>query len=199
MSYNSDPNSFFGPGYTFASSAITIKCAAAAGVTVGTTVTAEADDDVFTTASAHGLKTGDRVRFTEVGTLPTGVSAGTDYWVKTVPSNVTFTISASKGGATLNVTADGSAGNNTVQAMGPLDEISDAEGAASGGTSDWRKVVFGIMECIYQKWINTPSADRPAKINVSRSSSVNETTGEITRFYSVSCTTNPTGVEVVDE
>jgi hypothetical protein len=43
------------------------------------------------TLTAHGLLTGDRVRFTTDGALPTGITAGTDYYVIKVTDN-TFNI-----------------------------------------------------------------------------------------------------------
>lgn len=67
-----------------------------------------ATDDVVT-IEAHGLSVDDRVAFYAGpnGALPTGVAEGTVYWVKTVPSADTITISATQGGATLDITADG--------------------------------------------------------------------------------------------
>lgn len=71
---------------------------------------AEADDDLFT-AKAHGLTTNDPVVFNAEGlgvTLPTGVTAETVYYV--IASGLTtdvFKVSATLGGATINVTADG--------------------------------------------------------------------------------------------
>lgn len=64
----------------------------------------EADDEVITEAS-HGLAVGDRVRIS-IDSGATGASAGY-YWVKTVPSSSTFTLSATKGGTTTAISADG--------------------------------------------------------------------------------------------
>lgn len=51
------------------------------------------------------------------GALPTGMSANTPYYIKTVPSATTFTVSAvSAGGATLDVTGAGS-GTNTFSTL----------------------------------------------------------------------------------
>jgi hypothetical protein len=64
--------------------------------------------DVFT-APGHGLSVDDRVAVlaTPGATLPTGVSEGTLYWVKTV-SGDTVTLSTTQGGATLDITVAGS-------------------------------------------------------------------------------------------
>lgn len=61
------------------------------------------------TAPGHGLAVNDRVAFFAVpgGSLPTGITAGTVYFVKTAPDADTFTISTTQGGATLDVTASG--------------------------------------------------------------------------------------------
>lgn len=50
------------------------------------------------TKSSHGLSVGDAVMFTTTGSLPTGISANTVYYVRLVPSSSTFTISATSGG-----------------------------------------------------------------------------------------------------
>lgn len=64
----------------------------------------EADDEVITETS-HGLAVGDRVRIA-IDSGATGATAGY-YWVKTVPSSSTFTVSATKGGTTTAISADG--------------------------------------------------------------------------------------------
>ena len=60
------------------------------------------------TLPAHGLVANDPVYFTGT-TLPTGITAGTKYFVKTVPSTSTFTVSNTVGGAAKTFTAVGSA------------------------------------------------------------------------------------------
>lgn len=64
----------------------------------------EADDEVITEA-AHGLAVGDRVRIA-IDSGATGATAGY-YWVKTVPSSSTFTVSPTKGGTVQSISADG--------------------------------------------------------------------------------------------
>jgi hypothetical protein len=49
----------------------------------------------------HGLSANSTIRFTTTGALPTGLAAGTTYYVKTVLSPNTFTVSASAGGAAI--------------------------------------------------------------------------------------------------
>lgn len=79
--------------------------AAASSTSIGS-ATFTAADDLVTTPAAHGLVVGDRVTF---GTLTgvAGASANQLYYVKTVPSATTFTVSGSLGGGTQNITADG--------------------------------------------------------------------------------------------
>jgi hypothetical protein len=64
----------------------------------------EADDEVITEAT-HGLAVGDRVRIA-IDSGATGATAGY-YWVKTVPTANTFTVSPTKGGTTQAISADG--------------------------------------------------------------------------------------------
>lgn len=57
------------------------------------------------TKTAHGLTANTPIKFTAgTGTLPTGVTDGTTYYVKTVSTADTFTISATPGGAALATT-----------------------------------------------------------------------------------------------
>lgn len=69
---------------------------------------AENSTDVIT-IKGHGLSVSDRVVFwTPAGcTLPTGITEGVAYFVKTVPDADTITISTTDGGSTLDITADG--------------------------------------------------------------------------------------------
>jgi len=56
---------------------------------------------VLTTSAAHSLVVGDRIRLASTGALPTGVAVATDYYVVSVPSSTTFTISATLGGTAI--------------------------------------------------------------------------------------------------
>ena len=68
--------------------------------------------------TAHGFSAGDPVVFRTTGTLPTGLTAGTKYFVKTVLSADTFTVSATSGGSAINTTSDGS-GTHSVTGVYP--------------------------------------------------------------------------------
>ena len=72
------------------------------------TFTVVASTDVITTHSAHGLSIGDQVRASSTTTLPAGLSASTTYFVETVPSPTTLTLSVISGGSTLDITNTGS-------------------------------------------------------------------------------------------
>lgn len=70
-----------------------------------------ASNDTFT-SFAHGMVVDNRVVFyaqdpTSGGVLPGGVVEGTVYFILTVPTADTFTISATSGGATIDITSDG--------------------------------------------------------------------------------------------
>jgi len=62
-------------------------------------------------------------------------------------------------------------------------ELTAAE--ADGTTGNISKVMFALMEKIYQEYIALPTADRPTKMVVTRSTSTNDLTGVITRTYAV--------------
>lgn len=56
------------------------------------------------TWTAHGLVANAPVYFSTSGALPTGLVAGTEYFVKTVLTADTFTVSATAGGVVINTT-----------------------------------------------------------------------------------------------
>lgn len=65
------------------------------------TFTVVAATDVVTTSAAHYLLAGNEVRFTTTTTLPAGLSLNTSYYVLTVPSTTTLTLTATKYGSTV--------------------------------------------------------------------------------------------------
>lgn len=80
-------------------------CASEGVVTIST-----AGPAVVTWAGGHGLDANAPVIFTpDTGTLPTGLSAGTVYYVKDVNSPTTFTVSATPGGTAVTTSGPGSA------------------------------------------------------------------------------------------
>jgi hypothetical protein len=89
-----------------------------------------ASTDIFT-ATAHGLSAGDRVAFA-TGNVPTGLAANTAYYV--IATNLaanTFMLSATSGGATVNVTADGSGTYIRARATASGDTFRLASGTVS--------------------------------------------------------------------
>lgn len=72
-----------------------------------TTVTASAATDFFTTAAAHGLVTGNPVVFSAATTLPAPLVANTQYFVRD-QTTTTFKVSATVGGAAVDLTTAGS-------------------------------------------------------------------------------------------
>lgn len=70
--------------------------------------TAVAGTDTITIPGLTGVSVGNRIAFRAPlgGTIPTGITADTVYFVKTVSSN-DITISATSGGATLDITSAG--------------------------------------------------------------------------------------------
>lgn len=72
---------------------------------ISQTCTAATTDII--TATAHGLKDGDKVQFTTSGVLPAGLSLTTDYYVIKLTAD-TFKVTASLGGAFVDITGTGS-------------------------------------------------------------------------------------------
>jgi hypothetical protein len=124
----------------------------------------EADDEVITEA-AHGLVVGDRVRVA-ITSGATGATAGY-YWVKTVPTSSTFTISATKGGTTTAISADGVVDvykttaltipkfNNLLQAIYDGGGLSEQETATIGVNSGLKVELSELYAGAYGKYTET--------------------------------------------
>jgi hypothetical protein len=81
---------------------------------VAVITTSEATDDTFTCDTVALLYIGKPIQFT--GTVFGGVAINTTYYVKTIPTSTTFTISATSGGGTFALTtATGSMKANTIK------------------------------------------------------------------------------------
>lgn len=106
-----------------------------------------ASTGVFTTTPDHGLSIGDQVVLGAI-TSTTGVTAATNYFVKTVPSSKTFTLSATSGGSALSLTTDGSTASVTeTDASNAPTGIKgfNRTGVDSGVTGDIPKLVDIVM------------------------------------------------------
>ncbi len=85
------------------------------------TFTANASTDVLTSATTHGLSVGDPVQFSNTGgALPNPLNNTRDYFVTSVPTSSTLTVSLSYAGTVLDITSAGS-GTNSIYTKRPLD------------------------------------------------------------------------------
>lgn len=96
-------------GFSTASTSGTGKGAIPVGSQTPKEYTVDTSTDVFTSA-AHGYSDGDKVVFVN-GTAPTGLTAGTIYFVRDSTTN-TFKVAATAGGSAIDITGVG--GANTV-------------------------------------------------------------------------------------
>jgi len=87
------------------------------GLTASSTVTITNASPAVITWTAHGLTAGTMVAFTTTGALPTGLTAGTTYYVIAAGlATDTFRVSATAGGAAINTSSAGS-GTHTATAL----------------------------------------------------------------------------------
>jgi Flp pilus assembly protein TadG len=100
----------------------------------GTTVSiSRASPGVFTTSSSHGFSANDAlVLSVSGGSLPSGLSTNTVYYVKTVTSSTKFTVSSTAGGTAINTTSSGSGTFKFVKVV--------ATSSAGSGTHSYREV-----------------------------------------------------------
>lgn len=123
----------------------------AAGVEFGA-VTFTDTGDIVTFATPHGLAVGDVLTVGAV-TTTTGITEGVKYYVRTVPSTVTVTLSATKNGAVLELTNNGSAASALVKpTVASFENISDvASLVEEGGYHDDSKGMFAAHPSIKGK------------------------------------------------
>ena len=198
MSYSEyeTPQEFFGPGYSLASSEISLSTSDHALLSVDD-FTADDTTDVLTVASDHNLLPGDRVRVSSTGTLPAGLSPGTDYWVRTRPSATEITLGSTENASSNVDITDTGTGTHSIEVEPPLVEITDAEANASSG--DARKVTFGLLDMLARRLQAIPQASRPSKIQVARSTFEDANTGEFIKTYNFTVRTQSSGFEVAPE
>ena len=89
--------------------------------------TGGASEDLWTTSTAHGLSVDDAINFTTDGGGAPEYAANTRYWVVAVPSTTTLQLSATKGGAVLEGTAD-SSGNWAAEQLDKRTSLADPGG-----------------------------------------------------------------------
>jgi hypothetical protein len=98
-------------------------------VSAALTSISNASPAVFT-KSGHGLAAGDKIKLTTTGALPTGLSAGTVYYViSTGLTSSTFRVSTTSGGSSVNTSSAGSGTHSFIKQ--PADVTTDLS-ATSG-------------------------------------------------------------------
>lgn len=93
-------------------------------------------------------------------------------------------------------------GDTTVEALPQVDATE-----ANATTGDVRRLIFGIIDGLYAKWLirvaaaaAAPTTDPlPTKMTIYKSTSTNDSTGEVTRTYTFQFKTTVTGEEVAEE
>ena len=81
--------------------------------------------------------------------------------------------------------------------LSSFDELTAAEADAADG--DIRKIVWALMEHLYNAYNDADSADRPTKWTMAKSASVNTTTGVITNRFTTTIYTEIATQEVAAE
>ena len=77
----------------------------------------------LTAPLAHKLVVGSRIRFSTTAVLPTGVVANTEYFVRTVPTATTMTVSNTISGTAISLTAGSGVHTFTEQTLSAEDSI----------------------------------------------------------------------------
>lgn len=72
-------------------------------------------------------------------------------------------------------------GTNITVPIASFAELTAAEADAS--TGDIRKIMFAILECIWTEYNSLPTADRPTKMVIQKSATINTVYNKITNKY----------------
>lgn len=117
---------------------------------IATVTISQASPGVVTWA-AHGLPEGTPVVLTTTGTLPTGLTPGTTYYVKT-PLSDSFNLSATPGGAAINTTVAGSGTHTaTTQPIGSRRLFA----AKVGSQAEALDAANNVMKLNAALWVNS--------------------------------------------
>lgn len=125
--------------YLFAARASTLDVY---GPLSGATVTVTIASPAVFTKTAHGLAAGDPIVFSTTGTLPTGLTAGTTYYV--IAAGLTaneFEVSTSVGGSAVN-TSGSQSGTHTYKAWKLSWNTLDTD-------NDWHPMIAGQDDIVY--------------------------------------------------
>jgi hypothetical protein len=190
------PSEFFGAGYELGASKISFSTSDAALISVDD-FTVDTETNILTIGSDHNLLVGDRVQVSSATTLPAGLAATTDYYVRTRPSATTITLGATANASEdVNIT-DAGTGTHSIVVAPALKEVTDAE--ANATTGDARKVIFGLIDMMTRRLQAITPEHRPTKITVARSTFEDSTTGEFVKTYNFTVRTESSGFEVAPE
>lgn len=82
----------------------------------------------------------------------------------------------------------------------PIASFPQLTAAEADGTSgDIRKIIFAILEVLYAKHVSLATADRPSKLTITKTASVDTATNVLTNTYNFTIKTDILTQEVVDE
>lgn len=88
-------------------------------------------------------------------------------------------------------------GTNITLPIAALPELTAAE--ADAATGDIRKILYALCEKVWGWWNALASADRATKATITKSSSVDATTGIITNVYTFTFKNSITAQDVANE
>ena len=153
-------------------SAVTSTVANSGFATASATVTISNASPGVITWTAHGIAADQPVAFTTTGALPTGLSASTTYYVKTVLSVDTFTVSATVGGAAINTSSAGSGTHTGYHGWTPTlshPTLTVATVAMTGGNLELQATARG-SSCYAEQAVTTSSSgtEHALRITVTR-------------------------------
>ena len=101
------------------------------------------------TWTAHGLSVGDPVVFSTTGALPTGLTAGTTYYVKTAPTADTFTVAATPDGTAITTSSTQSGVHTATTVPAPSERLFIGLAMSAqeqGGDANTGRMLNGTIE-----------------------------------------------------
>jgi hypothetical protein len=171
--------------------AVTAQSSGTKNSIYGSAVTVTIATPAVFTKTAHGLVVNDRLVFATTGALPTGLTAGTTYYVTAVPTADTFRVSTTEGGSDVATTGTQSGTHTVSSHEAILQEISlaatfileiDLSNLAAGDAIELRiynKVLTGgtLRVVYYQRYADAQPTDDQISISVPVSNDISTEVG----------------------
>lgn len=89
--------------------------------------------------------------------------------------------------------------SNNEMAISNIDNPSVSDAEANATTGDFRRILYGLLQDMYTRWMALLPQDRPTKMTYTRNTSPNDATQSAVVTFTLRFTTDDVISEVADE